>query len=97
VRISIKCHKTAKENNAKIIDFINEWGQRNWRKKVEVEKDKIWKQLLFNRKSYKDQIENLIKDGVNKEVGEELANVVAKIAELEKESEIDKVKNCKGC
>lgn len=89
--------KVAKESNAKIVDFIAEIVKEVGEKKVEVVKDEeIEKAFMLIQKSYKHEIDLLIKDGVDKKVGEGLEKLVDKVFELEKESVSDRSKIVKA-
>lgn len=77
--------KLAKENNAKIIDFINEMVKEVGEKKIEVLKDeKLEEVKILVEKNYKDKMHKLIADGVTREVGGELGKIAEEIYEAEK-------------
>lgn len=83
----VKAIKRAKEENAKIISVIQEMIKEVGEKKVEVAKNEDFeKVVMLVVKSYKDEIEMLIRKGVDKEVGPALDDLSARLYELEKES-----------
>lgn len=83
----------ANEWNEKIVAMIEEWAQELGTKKIEVSKDeKIEEAKLIVEKSYKDKLEKIIEDGVTKEVGAELGDIIDEIYDQEKENIEDKGK-----
>ncbi|HVT00878.1 MAG TPA: polyribonucleotide nucleotidyltransferase, partial [Patescibacteria group bacterium] len=83
----------ANEWNQKIVAMIEEWAEEIGDKKIEVAKDeKIEEAKIIVEKSYKDKIEKLVEDGVTREVGAELKEIIDDIAETEKETFDDKGK-----
>lgn len=85
--------RRAREWNGKIVSLISEWVKEIGDKKIDVEKDeKLEEVRMLVEKSYKDKMEDLIKKGVDSEVGEELDAIIEKIATLEKENIEDKAK-----
>lgn len=77
--------KKAKENNAAIIEFINEMVKEVGQEKVEVIKDTQLEEVKeLVAANYKDKMHKLIADGVTREVGGELGKISDEIYEAEK-------------
>jgi polyribonucleotide nucleotidyltransferase len=87
----LKAIKKAKEANGKIIEFINKFIKEVGEPKVSFEKDQaVEDATVLVQKSFKGDIEELIRAGVGKEVGDDLNNLIDKIFELEKENVSDR-------
>lgn len=81
----------AKEFNAQVIDFINALVKEVGEAKITLSKDeKLEEVKMLVEKSYKDKMQNLIAEGVTREVGGELSKMVDEIYEIEKETVDDK-------
>lgn len=79
--------------NGKIIKAIEEIVKEVGEKKETVPLDENWQALVsLVEKSYKDEIEKLIRQGVNKEVGSALDGLTDRICQLEDNETLDKAK-----
>src|SRR5690606_21932284 len=68
--IALEAIKKAKEANEQIIGFIQELVKEIGQPKVAVSKDEgLEEAVMLVEKSYKDKIEKIVEEGVNKEVG----------------------------
>lgn len=77
----------ARQWNEKIVSLIEQWAEEVGDKKVEISSDeKLDEAKMLVEKSYKDKIEKIIADGVDREVHGELVAVIDEIVEIEKEN-----------
>lgn len=90
---AIEAIKKAKDENKQIIKVIQELTSELGDKKESIKEDSSYKELVaLIEKSYKDEIEKLIVDGVNKEVGGGLIALAERIYELEVDKKFDMAK-----
>ncbi len=85
---ALEAIKKAKEANQQIIEFIQELVKEIGQPKIAVAKDESLEEaVMLVEKSYKDKIEKIVEEGVNKEVGGQLDEIASEISEIEESIE----------